>query len=189
MSRLSYSVSVAMLVCAFLGAAPGWADPTPPIMPQITETPLPPPVTLPAPETVPADVPNAPLTATEAAQIALHHNPAIVVAQQGVIASQGRVQQAKSGQAATLGFTAGYTDLAHTNNNGKGVSNGFSTGASVRQLLYDFNHTRDAVRQSVTLEQSAQANLTRAQSDLVFQTNDIYCSILARWRAAPVGSH
>lgn len=149
-----------------------WADPTPPVMPQVVETPLPPPVTLPAPESMPADVPNTPLTATEAALIALRHQPAIVVAQQGVLAAQGRLQQTKAGLSNTVGLSGGFS--TQPINPGRASNDGFAATVTVKQLLYDYNHTRDLVRQSTAQTDSAQANLTRAQSDTVFQVKQAY---------------
>jgi outer membrane protein TolC len=49
------------------------------------------------------------------------------------------------------------------------IANGFTAEVGVRQLIYDFNHTRDMVRQSVELERAAAQNLTRVQSDTVYQ--------------------
>lgn len=171
MSRMN--AIVITLAVLLVGSMLGWADPTPPIMPHIIETPLPPPVTLPAPESVPADVPNTPLTANEAALIALRHQPSIVVAQQGVNAAKGRQQQTTAGQQPGLTLSSNYTTVPMTSGAGTTTS-GITAGASMRQLLFDYNHTRDLVRQSTALTQSAQANLSRAQSDLVFQVKQAY---------------
>ena len=52
-----------------------------PVMPKVQETPLPTPVTLPTPPASTAEVPNRPLSADEAAQIALHNQPNVNIAQ------------------------------------------------------------------------------------------------------------
>src|SRR5437870_1048647 len=62
---------------------------TPPIAPNITQVPLPPRVTLPPPPVPSTEVPQRPLTADEAARIALRKQPNIVVAAAGVTAAQG----------------------------------------------------------------------------------------------------
>jgi outer membrane protein len=197
---------------------------TPPVMPKIQEAPLPPPVQLPPPpEALPADAPNRPLTADEAAQIALAHQPNVVIAQANILAAQGRNQQTRSGLKPALSVTAGYTDvfLSSSPSNGTnggaattgtsldaagalslpassvvseqtagGGTNGGQTGGSgsrnaaattglqsavtVRQLLFDFNHTRDLVRQSEAELRAAEANLTRTQSDLILQVKQAF---------------
>lgn len=179
--------------------APPGVQQTPPIAPRIQETPLPPPVELPPPSLVPPDVPNRPLTADEAAQIALHHQPNVTVAQSGVTAAQGRRQQVRAGLLPRLSVAAGYTRVETlateqrsqapstggggtvggggavvTGGGGGVVVGGFQGSATIRQLLFDFNHTRDLVRQSAAQERAATANLTRVQSDLVLQVKQAF---------------
>ena len=50
--------------------------------------------------------------------------------------------------------------------------------ATLRQLIYDFNHTRDLVRQSQALERAASQNLTRVQYDLVLQVKQAYYQLV-----------
>src|SRR5712692_4561972 len=86
---------------------------TQPIAPQIQETSLPPPIELPPPPAaaVPPDVPNRPLSAGEAALIALHHQPTVIEASAGISAARGRTQQARSGLLPLLAVTAGYSHV------------------------------------------------------------------------------
>jgi len=166
---------------------------TPPIAPKTQETPLPPPVTLPPPPSPTPEVPNRPLTADEAARIALRLQPNITVARAGVQAAQGRTQQARSGELPTVGLGAGYTHQdtlateggGSTGNNTGGTGTGGATGTTfsfpgyqasltVRQLLFDFNHTRDLVRQSAALERAANANLTGVQQAVVLQVKQAF---------------
>src|SRR5947209_16988587 len=102
-------LAAAALVALILVSGPAGAEPTPPIAPRIQETPLPPPVELPPPPTLPADVPNRPLSADEAARIALHNQPNVTVAAAGVSAAAGRVQQARSAMLPNVAATAIYT--------------------------------------------------------------------------------
>ncbi len=162
-----------VIVIAILAAgAQAWADPTPPIMPQIQETPPPPPITLPA-APAPTAINEKPLSATEAVALALHRQPSLIAAQAGVTASEGRVQQARSGMLPTLGVSGGYA-VESMKTAGATKTDGFTTAATLRQLIFDFNHTRELVRQSTVQVQSARANLTRAQSDLVFQVKQAF---------------
>jgi outer membrane protein len=179
-------------------AAPAQAQPaapltqTPPVAPHIQETPLPPPVVLPPPPApAPPDVPNRPLSADEAALIALHHQPTVTVAGAQIEAARGRTQQVRSGLRPTLAVSAGYSHVesiatestGSTSPTGGGTVTtggggvtvaGYQAAGTVRQLLFDFNHTRDLVRQSAALERAAAANLTRVQSDLVLQVKQAF---------------
>ena len=158
-----------------------FAQRTPPVQPTIQATPLPPVITLPPPPTVPADVPLRPLTAEEAALVALRHQPSVVAAQAGVTGAQGAVVSAKSGALPNIGFSADYLNAPINSTPGPaspgslGASGtGFLATANLRQLIFDFNHTRDQVRQAVAQQQSSTANLTRVQSDLVLQVKQAF---------------
>lgn len=176
MYRRILAIAVLVILGCSTGAVGQETGPTPPMQPKIQETPLPPAVTLPAPPAVPKDVPNRPLTADEAAQIALHHQPNITVAQGNVYAAQGRHQQAKAGLLPTLGGTATYTNVAFAPvaTLPLNTASGFQVTANLRQLIFDFNHTRDVVNQAHALELSSGANLTRVQSDTVLQVKQAF---------------
>ena len=164
-----FAIVIAVFVL-FSSSVAVFAQQTPPVQPKIQETPLPPDVTLPSPPALPADVPNRPLTADEAAVIALHHQPNVTIAQAGVYAAQGRHEQAKSGLLPTLDGAVSYTNVALSPEGvvpGGSATTGFQITANVRQLVFDFNHTRDIVNQARALERSSGANLTRVQSDTV----------------------
>lgn len=146
-------------------------------MPKITQTPLPPPVTLPAPATVPSDVPNRPLSADEAARIALAHQPSVKAAQAGVTAASGRRVQAQSGLLPSLSATGTYTNVFLAPVGAvptAGATSGFQLTANLKQLIFDFNHTRDVVRQASALQRSAAANLTKVQSDTILQVKQAF---------------
>ena len=149
-------------------------QPTPPISPQIEELPLPPLIELPGPENVPADVPNRPLTAEEAAAIALHYQPVVSAANAGLSAAAARLQQAQAGLRPSLAVGGSVAHVHSDAVGGGGAApgagpNGFQVSATLRQLVYDFNHTRDLVRQASARQRSAGASLTAVQADLVFR--------------------
>ena len=54
------------------------------------------------------------------------------------------------------------------------VAQGFLAQATLRQLIYDFNHTLDLVRQSAELERAAAQNLTRIQFDTVLDVKQAF---------------
>jgi len=199
-------LSLAILLVA-LSTDHSNAQQTPPIAPKTQETPLPPPVELPAPPVLPADIPNTPLTADEAARIALRRQPNVTAARAGVSAAQGRVQQARSGLLPILGIGAGYTRVQTITSEGGtagggggtgGIGGGASTGqgptlipgyqasATIRQLLFDFNHTRDLARQAAAQRQAASASLSRVQSDLVLQVKQAFYTYVQNQRLVSV---
>jgi len=166
----------------------GWAQ-TPPIQPQT------PPITVPGRVTVPppaqSEVENRPLTADEAARIALQRQPLVEAARASIEAAIGRTQAVRAGLGPSVTLGAGYTRTevlsgsgaagggvpdpnGGTGGNvggagGAGGTTNVRTSVAVNQLLFDFNRTRDQVRQQAALESAARENLTRVQADLVLQ--------------------
>lgn len=168
-----------IVLCIVFGVclSSAFAEQTPPMLPKIQETLIPSPVELTGPPSVPADLPNRPLTAEEAALIALHHQPSIAAAHGALVAAQGRARQVRSGELPTIGVSSGYSNVNNVSlapgSSGGGTpgssATGIQVGANLRQLIFDFNHTRDLVAQAAAQERSANAGLTKAESDLVFQ--------------------
>lgn len=71
--------------------------------------------------------------------------------------------------------------LGSTASGVSGASSGFNVGlngyfvtTTLRQLVFDFNHTRQLIRQSMAQERSAFANLSQVQQTLVFQVKQGY---------------
>lgn len=216
---------------------------TPPIPPKTQDTPVPPPVQISPPPTPDTDAPVRPITAEEAARIALRRQPSLIEARAGIEAAQGRVQQVRSGLLPTLNLSTGYTNLTAIsgsgaggntntvnsgsgtgtgtgtgntgntgNNGGNGGTNGNGTGtgtgttttttgnssnngfgfagfnasATIRQLIFDFNRTRDLVRQSEAFTRAAQQNYTRAQYDLVLQVKQAFYTLQQNTRLVAV---
>jgi outer membrane protein len=177
------AICAATMLCATIV----FAQPTPPVMPKILELPLPPAVELPPPPTRPSDVPNRPLTADEAVALALHHQPAIAAAQAGVAGAQGRVQQNEALLKPSVNVGAQYGVVTSNTSGPVGTgtganATGFAVTTTVRQLVYDFNHTRDLVRAAMAQERSAQAALTRTQADLALQVKLAFYTYLQNVR-------
>ncbi|HEY0074567.1 MAG TPA: TolC family protein [Abditibacteriaceae bacterium] len=181
------------------------SQPTPPIVPPTPPVVVPPPVVLPAPptgeEVSTEALPNEPLSADEAARIALRLQPDIAIANADLLAAQGRRAQARSGLRPSFGVTAGYTQQRSLSNTGGGgggggagtpdtfsasSSNGLRVTASVRQLLFDFNRTRDAVRAATLREQAANTNISRVQSDLVLTIKQAFYAFVENGRLVEV---
>lgn len=199
MKRITVGLLAGLLPALLWGGAAGAAEApaavegepiTPPVQPKITPAPLPPPIVLPPPPALPADVTSAPLTADEAALIALRRQPNVAVARANVVAAQGVTRQARSALGPTVGVGAGWNSVTSlSGGSGGGAAVGSSGGGSVvttsgyqeslaaRQLIFDFNHTRSLVRQSQAQERSTVFNLTRTQSDLVLSVKQAFYTL------------
>jgi len=169
-----------ILVAVLASGAAAIGQQTPPVQPRIQEAPLPAPVELPPPPGA-NQAPDRPITANEAALIALRNQPDITVARAGIEAARGRVQQSRSALLPTVGAGLGYTRFESlTGGSGGGggtvglpgggsvvASPGYQASVNLRQLVFDFGRARNQVRQAQALENASTANLTRAQADLV----------------------
>jgi len=167
---------------------------TPPIQPKLTPVPLPPAVVLPGPPNVEPDAAR-PLSAEEATKIALRLHPSLDIARAQILAAQGRAQAAHSGLVPNISIGSSYDRVIDLKtgqtaggaggNNGSssgGSSGGFNTSLTVNQLLFDFNHTRDLVRQSESLARAAQQGLTTAQNDLVLNVKNAFYTYVQNQR-------
>lgn len=151
---------------------------TPPVLPNVTPVPVPTAVQLPSASEAPA---IDPISADDAAKIALQKSPLLGLAKAQIISSHGKSLEAKSGLLPTASASGTYTDLNNLNVPPKGVSagstsTGYSTAVTLKQLIFDFNHTKDTVRQASALESAARKNYTRAQSDLTLQVKQAFYS-------------
>ncbi|MCX6344799.1 MAG: TolC family protein [Armatimonadetes bacterium] len=175
-----------------IGMATGLQAQTPPIQPKIQETPLPPRVEIAAPANRPADVPNRPLTADEAAAIALYHQPSISTARAAAEAAQGRVGQVRAGLLPSLNAGTSYTNTAISPSTSSGgpvgtaSSSGYQVTANIRQLVFDFSHTRDLVNQAAAQHTAANANIGKVQADVVFQVKQAFYAYAQNQRLASV---
>jgi len=148
--------------------------PTPPIQPNLTVVPLPPAVTLGNfPPGVPQPV-TAPISAEEAAKVALQRQPTLGLSQAAVLAAQGKTLQERSLLGPNVALTSSYTNRQNLHGQFFNGQPGFDTSIVANQLIFDFNHTLDLVRQAEAQEQSAKHAYTRAQNDLVLATKNAY---------------
>ncbi len=146
---------------------------TPPIQPKTTVPQTPPDVDVsPPPGLQPV---NAPLTAQEAAQIALRYQPSVAIALAQVEQAKGLLITQQAAEFPTVeatqtylrqetihGVTGGNTSRALAAN-----AQGFSGGLVLNQLIFDFNHTRDLVKQNAAEVRSYQHSYSKAQIDAI----------------------
>lgn len=86
--------------------------------------------------------------------------------------------------AAALGSTVG--GISGAGLGGFGNLGGYVFSTSLRQLVFDFNHTRQLVRQALAQERLAFANLSKVQQDLVFQVKQGYFQYVQNLRLVKV---
>ena len=150
------------------------------MQPRIQETPLPPRVELPPPPGA-AQIPDRPITANEAALIALRNQPDITIARSGIEAARGPASRRGPACFLPLASEIGYSRSETLSGSGGGggggtvgggggsviTTPGYQTSVNLRQLLFDFGRTRNQVREAEAQLNASVANLTRMQSDLV----------------------
>lgn len=96
------------------------------------------------------------------------------------LSTEGR-SSAGSSSGTTTGTGTGTGGTGNTNGAGfdtttssGSTGSGLRASADVRQLIFDFNHTRDLVRQATLQERATVENLARVQSDLVLQVKQAF---------------
>ncbi len=176
---LNINIAILTVAAIAMSGATCYAQDTTPVKPKIQDAPLPPPIVLPGPDKVNPEVDNRPLTADEAVRIGLRNQPNVLIARSGLESARARTSQAKAGLGPNVGVNAGYSFTRQFNGPDSAASttfssNSFSANATLRQLIYDFNHTRDLVKESAVLETSASQNLTKVQSDLALQIKQLF---------------
>lgn len=180
------------------------SSPNPPSAERVAS---PPPLDLPTPESIPADVPDAPLSVNEAVRIALVHQANLAIFDASVRAAQGHTQQVRAGLMPSVVVSGIGTDLVTATgpNNipvvplttvpvagGRGTGviastiNGYTFTAQAQQLLWDFNHTRNLVRQAVAEEHEALQALEATRQDLVLSVKQSYFIYAQNVRLAAV---
>jgi outer membrane protein len=148
------------------------------------------PIALPLVAGLPA---QKPLTADEAARIALTLQPSVAIAKASADAARARYLETQSAILPSLTLNSGFTyaTIIGTSGSASTVSAGgssvsatssFGNVVSLRQLLFDFGRTRDSVNQAKLLAASAQSAVAITQADLVF-------AIKAQFYAAVSAQH
>jgi outer membrane protein len=157
---------------------------TPPVQPKVTEVPNLPRVEIQAPSSPINSLVAKPITVAEAAQIALKLSPTLSLARAQILLAEGKLVQTKAAERPTLGLTSGYSYVTSISTGNRqtsgssGQSTGFTSNLSANQLLFDFNHTLDLVRQELALRKSAEENLTRSQQDLILAVKTAFYTLV-----------
>ncbi len=147
---------------------------TPPIQPTTPVPQTPPPLEIPTPD----NLQNRPLTIEEAVELAYELSPVLEAARQDAEAAKGRTEQAQAQLLPQINLNGGYSSVEQLNGTASNTNqSGWTAGLSVDQLLFDFNRTRDELRQRQALEQAAEQSFSAARNDLAFQVRSLYHSL------------
>lgn len=147
---------------------------TPPIQPTTPIPQTPRPLEIPVPE----NLENRPLTIEEAVELAYELSPILEAARQDAEAAKGRTEQAKAQLLPQINVNGGYSSIEQLSGTATGTNqSGWTTGLTVDQLLFDFNRTRDELRQRQALERAAEQGFTAVRNDLAFQVRSLFHSL------------
>jgi outer membrane protein len=147
---------------------------TPPIKPQTPDVKVPPPVELAGPPVADPDASGRAITASEAVAIALRRQPSVTIAGADVRAAQGRVRQSESGLLPQFGVGAGVTEQGRIRGGSSGATNRFNTNLTVDQLLFDFERTRDTVRQQSALLRATRRAFAGTEQQVALQVKTAF---------------
>lgn len=154
-------------------------------------------------------LPEAPLTIEEAVAFGLSHHENIIEAKAEVAQAVARVAQARSSALPDISANASYVEPLHFYSAGGGFgdissipglgdlgggalamfnqpSKGPQGGFEVRQLLFDFNRTRSAVKAAEAKTKAAEAGVERVKHELGFEIARSYLEFLQSRRLAEV---
>ena len=163
----------------------GFAQQTPPVQPKTVDIPKLSPLISPSLPAGKEMIANAPLTASEAVKIALAHQPQIAIAKAAADASHGQTLQNQALLNPTLGVTAtgthSQTFQTATSSSQVGPQSTMVGTIAFNQLIFDFNKTRDLVRQSQAIERAGYRTYDQTQQDVALQAkNDFYAFVQAQ---------
>ncbi len=178
----SRSILIAALACVWASAM---GQQTPPIQPKTVDTPKLTPLVPPGLPTGAEVVANAPLTAVEAVRIALAHQPSVAISKASADALHGQTIQTQSLLNPTVAANATATHAQSLRNQTTGLQQGvgsdMSTSLTLNQLIFDFNKTRDQVRQSQALERAGYRTYDQTLQDVALQAKqDFYAYVQAQ---------
>jgi len=175
-----------------------FAQQTPPIQPKTVDTPKLVPLVVPSLPKGNEIIANAPLTAVEAVKIALAHQPSVFISKASADALKGQRIQTQSllnptvvaGGSATRNQSFGSSQggAAGGGTQGGGATAGgsrnetqLSADVTLNQLIFDFNKTRDMVRQSQALESAGYKTYDQTLQDVALQAKqDFYAYVQSR---------
>jgi len=157
---------------------------TPPVQPKTVDPPKLVPLVVPSLPAKNQVIANAPLSASEAVKVALAHFPQVAIARANVLAAHGQEIQTAAALNPTVSITgSGQLSTSIKAGNGLVVAapSDVSGQIALNQLVFDFNRTRDMVRQSQALERASSKTYDQTLQDVALQTKqDFYSYVQAK---------
>ncbi len=120
------------------------------------------------------------LSLRQCIDIALKNQPSLKVAQENVLAGQGRQTQAASGYYPQVAASTGYSE-SHALGGafGETVTKGYTTSLSVNQTIYDFGKTGNAYDAAKFGTAALEHDVDRVAGDVVLSVKQSYYALLA----------
>ena len=176
------SILVIALGCVWASAI---AQQTPPVQPKTVDVPQLTPLISPSLPAGKEMIANAPLSASEAVKIALIHQPQVAIAKSTADAAHGQTLQNEALLNPTVGLngsaTHSQTFKQGSNAGGAGPASAMVGSVTFNQLIFDFNKTRDLVRQSQAIERAGYRTYDQTLQDIALQTKqDFYAYVQAK---------
>jgi len=161
------------------------AQQTVPVQPKTVDVPKLKPLILPGLPKNGEIVANAPLTAAEAVKIALAHQPQVAISKANADALHGQALQTQSLLNPTVSANAGITKSRVDSQGSQGLVGGASNSIdgtlTLNQLIFDFNKTRDQVRQSQAVENAGYRTFDQTLQDVaLLAKQDFYGYVQAQ---------
>lgn len=169
-------------LAVFVVLALGQAQETKPLKPGTPDIVVPPPVTLPGPPKGEPAV-NGPLTATDVAKIAVARQRALDLAKALVRQASGGKQAAQSAllPLVTLNSTSTSVDQLSRGSGGGssgGPVDGSTSTLALKQLLFDFSHSADLLRQAQEIEAAAREGYRRTLASVVLTSKQLFFAVV-----------
>ena len=169
----------ASVLLIFIVSAHSIAQQTPPIAPKIQTVPVPPAILLDAPPGQPKPLP---LSIDEAVKIALSKQSAVAAARANVDAAAARTAQSRSVTLPNLALSGSYTNVntfyLSPNTTASNANPGYAANLALSQLVYDFNVTRDQVRQNQATTRSLIHIVTKTEADTIVSTKQAFLNLI-----------
>jgi outer membrane protein TolC len=166
----------AVLASSVLALADGQT--TLPIAPATPDIQVPGQIALPGPAAI-DELVKKPLTADDAARVALLRQQTLLIAKASVQSASGARRTAESALLPSLALESVSSSVnvitrAPANGPSPQVSNSTAQSLSLQQLLFNFSHSEDLVRQAADLEEAAKRAYEMSRNDLVNQVKQAF---------------
>jgi outer membrane protein TolC len=168
---------------SFFAVSMCWAQKTEPIQPKTPDIVVPPAIQLPSPAKIEEAI-KRPLTADDAVVIAIARQQSVVIARAAVRQARGQRRATESPLVPSLSLNSTYTDLdviqtaSGGSSGSSSTSSGYQTNLALKQLLFDFSHSHDLVRQAEYIELATVFGFRSTVSDLVLQVKQAYYTVV-----------